>query len=260
MIKSLLILLLIAQFASAQNIAYVNPFIGTSNGGNAFPGAVIPWGMVSVSPHNSPGSPSGYRYSEKFFYGVGHTHLSGTGCADLGSLIVTVNTGDIKTVPDEYRQTYSDEKASSGYYSVHLDSARVTLECTASLHCGLIKIISDRDQKVNLLLDAGTSLAITGGGGVNIISPTEMQGFNISGGFCGEENRQNTFFYSIIDKPALAEGTWLDGNITSGNKNAAVDSSLGIWLTYYLSKGEELLLKTGISYVSTSNARLNLEV
>lgn len=38
---------------------YVNPFIGTSNGGNTFPGAVVPWGMVSVSPHNSPGAPSG---------------------------------------------------------------------------------------------------------------------------------------------------------------------------------------------------------
>jgi putative alpha-1,2-mannosidase len=33
-------------------VDYVNTFIGTSNAGNTFPGAVLPWGMVSVSPHN----------------------------------------------------------------------------------------------------------------------------------------------------------------------------------------------------------------
>ncbi|MGE5795870.1 MAG: glycoside hydrolase family 92 protein, partial [Ignavibacteria bacterium] len=77
------------QADSEKLTAFVNPFIGTSNYGNTFPGAVVPWGMVSVSPHNSPGSPSGYIHGEKYFYGFGHTHLSGTGCADLGSIILT---------------------------------------------------------------------------------------------------------------------------------------------------------------------------
>ncbi len=259
MVKTLFILLLIINIASAQNTDFVNPFIGTSNGGNTFPGAVVPWGMVSVSPHNSSVSPSGYRSGEEFFYGAGHTHLSGTGCADLGSIIVTVTTGNIKTEPDQYRQHYSNEKASPGFYSVHLDSAGVTLECSASPHCGIIKITSDRDQKINLLLDAGRSLAITGGGEVNVTSVTELQGFNISGGFCGEDNRQKTFFYSVSNKSALRHGTWINENINDDSEAAAIDSSLGIWQTYSLRKGETLLLKTGISYVSISNAKLNLE-
>ena len=183
MIKFLCILLLLVNTVSGQVTEFVNPFIGTSNGGNTFPGAVLPWGMVSVSPHNHYGSPSGYEFGEDFFYGVGHTHLSGTGCADLGSIIVTVATGEIKTLPEQYRQRYSNEKASPGYYSVHLDSADVTLECTSTLHCGIIKIVSGRDQKINLLLDAGRSLAITGGGEAYIISDTGQQGYNISGGF-----------------------------------------------------------------------------
>ncbi len=259
MIKSLLIFLLIVHIVPAQNIEFVDPFIGTLNGGNTFPGALVPWGMVSVSPHNSIGSPSGYRSGEEFFYGAGHTHLSGTGCADLGSIIVTVTTGTVTTEPDQYRQHYSEEKAVPGIYSVHLDSSGVTMECSASIHCGIIKIRSDRDQKVNLLLDAGSSLAIMGGGEVSITSLTESEGFNISGGFCGEDNRQKIYFYSVTDKPALTQGTWINGNITSDSRAAAIDSSLGIWRTYRLRKGEKLLLKTGISYVSTSNAKLNLE-
>ncbi len=257
MIRFVFILLLL-ETAAAQTTDFVNPFIGTSNGGNTFPGAVLPWGMVSVSPHNSS-SPSGYHYGKNFFYGVGHTHLSGTGCADLGSIIFTVTTGDVKTQSEQYKQRYSAETASPGYYSVHLDSAKVTLECTASLHCGIIKIRSDKDQKINLLIDAGRSQAITGGGEVQVLSGTEQQGFNISGGFCGEENREEVYFYCLTDKQAFRKGIWAEDKISGDNETAAVDSAIGIWQTFELKKQEELVLKTGISYVSASNAKLNLE-
>ncbi|HPI27643.1 MAG TPA: glycoside hydrolase family 92 protein, partial [Candidatus Marinimicrobia bacterium] len=58
---------------------FVNPFIGTSGGGNTFPGALVPWGMVSVSPHTDLKAPSGYIHGEPYFYGFGQVHLSGTG-------------------------------------------------------------------------------------------------------------------------------------------------------------------------------------
>ena len=32
---------------------YINPFIGTTNGGNTNPGAVCPFGMMFVCPNNS---------------------------------------------------------------------------------------------------------------------------------------------------------------------------------------------------------------
>ncbi len=259
MIKFVISFLLLISTASPQVRKFVNPFIGTSNGGNTFPGAVLPWGMVSVSPHNSYNSPPGYIFGEKFFYGAGHNHLSGTGCADLGSIIFTVTTGEVRTSPDQYRQHYSSELAEPGYYSVHLDSAQVTMECTASMRCGIIKIRSDKDQRVNVLLDAGRSLAITGGGEVHLLSGTEQEGYNISGGFCGEENRQKTYFYTVTDKTPLSEGTWLNDRITGNSNTSAADSSTGIWQVYHLKEGEELLIKTGISYVSSANAKQNME-
>src|SRR5210317_1530446 len=33
--------------------AEVNPFIGTAGDGQTFPGAVVPWGMASPSPHTT---------------------------------------------------------------------------------------------------------------------------------------------------------------------------------------------------------------
>ncbi|WP_255517883.1 hypothetical protein [Kribbella pratensis] len=47
----------------------VDPLVGTSNAGNVFPGAVVPFGMFSFSPETSRGNayrtaaPGGYLYS-----------------------------------------------------------------------------------------------------------------------------------------------------------------------------------------------------
>ena len=64
---------------------WVNPFIGTGGHGHTFPGAVLPFGMVQLSPDtrtdNWDGS-SGYHYSDNIIYGFSHTHLSGTGIPD----------------------------------------------------------------------------------------------------------------------------------------------------------------------------------
>ena len=56
----------------------VDPFIGTSGGGNVFPGASLPFGMIQWSPDtNKQGF---YDYEQKSIYGFSLTHLSGVGC------------------------------------------------------------------------------------------------------------------------------------------------------------------------------------
>ena len=74
---------------------YVNPFIGTSNGGNTNPGAVCPFGMMSICPNNSSepltvGEKSypTYVYANRYFSGFTHTNISGVGCPDLGALTI----------------------------------------------------------------------------------------------------------------------------------------------------------------------------
>ncbi|MFZ0872882.1 MAG: hypothetical protein WAM90_19365, partial [Rhodanobacter sp.] len=61
----------------------VNPLVGSSNGGNTFPGATMPFGMLQWSPENTRGkhthtaSPSGYLYEAGRIRGFSLTHLSG---------------------------------------------------------------------------------------------------------------------------------------------------------------------------------------
>jgi putative alpha-1,2-mannosidase len=44
-------------------ITWVNPLIGTTNGGDVFPGAVVPFGMVQLSPEMSPLRPQAHTAS-----------------------------------------------------------------------------------------------------------------------------------------------------------------------------------------------------
>lgn len=261
MLNKILLFLIIytSVYSQSRLTEYVNPFIGTSKGGNTYPGAVVPWGMVSVSPHNAPGSPSGYIHGQKYFYGFGYNHLSGTGCADLGSIILTMADTNTTLNPETYKTTYSNETAEPGYYSLFLDKFKMKAEVTSSARTGLTKFTSASVETINIILDAGRSLNLVGGGSIEIISNTEIEGSNISGGFCGEDNRQTLYFSAKFNKPFLSATISIGDSVITGKEYSLKDSSIGCFLKYKMTPGEQLLVKVGISYTSEDNARKNLE-
>ena len=64
----------------------VDPLIGTAGGGNTFPGATLPFGMVQWSPDTN--TDAWYRYDQKELYGFSLTHISGAGCPLYGDFAV----------------------------------------------------------------------------------------------------------------------------------------------------------------------------
>lgn len=265
--KSVLVFLIYSTIILSQSstqdhiglTSYVNTFIGTSNGGNTFPGAVVPWGMLSVSPHNSLSAPSGYIYGEKDFYGFGMVHLSGTGCAELGSILITMTEKENAIKPEDYKNIYSSEIASPGFYSAHLDSTGINVEATATERSGFLKFHSLNKSNKTLVIDIGRSLGIVGGGKIEIVSNDEVEGYNISGGFCGEENREIIYFVAKFSKEFKDHKIWLDKSVIDSNEAQIKDNSVGALFNYSLNENEELFVKVGISYTSIENARLNLE-
>lgn len=256
---SLALITLLSPFAGAFGQVltdYVDPFIGTSGGGNTFPGSVVPWGMVSVSPHNALGSPSGYIFGEQYFYGLGHTHLSGTGCSDYGSILLTVADGRPRS-PGSSRSPYKNETASPGFYSVELETPAVRMEASSTLRAGIIRITAMETGVLTILLNAGTSLGITGGGDVQIADDQRMTGYNVGGGMCGELNRHLTYFSAGVDRKPDSSGTWIGETVSSETSASAEDKSVGAWSSYTVTAGESIVVRVGISYVSSANAQLN---
>jgi len=240
-------------------VQYVNPFIGTANGGNTFPGAIHPWGMVSVSPHNAPDLPSGYLNTSESFYGFGHVHLSGTGCADLGSIITVISRGDIETNPEEYKCEYDNEFAEAGYYTVTLKGTDVLAEVTATKRCGIIKYTPQRAGDLNILFDVGRNLTLIGGGAVKVLSTSEVEGYNISGGFCGEDNRQYVYFAARFNRVSSDHGIWIHDELLEQGYGNIRNAPIGSWFRFQTPADSNIIVKVGISYVSTENAWQNLE-
>ena len=130
---------------SADPVDYVNQFIGTGFHGHTYPGATTPFGMVQLSPDTRAGNwdaCAGYHYSDTTIDGFSHTHLSGTGCADLADILFHPTTREIvihdgECVLQPYFFSHDDERASCGYYAVTLPDVNIGVELTAAPRTGV---------------------------------------------------------------------------------------------------------------------------
>ena len=276
--------------ASAQTPAdKVDPFIGTANFGTTNPGAVTPNGMMSVVPFNVMGSAENlydkdarwwstpYEYHNKFFTGFAHGALSGVGCPDMGSLLTMATTGPLTVDYKEYGTAYRDERATPGYYSVTLDKYDILAEATATARTSAERYTFPGGEG-HLLLNLGEGLTNESGAVVRRVSATEIEGTKLLGTFC--YNPQKVFpvyFVLRVSKVPSSSGYWkkqrpmtgVEAEWTPDNgkyklyteygREMAGDD-VGYWFTFDdLREGEQVEVRMGISYVSTENARKNLD-
>jgi predicted alpha-1,2-mannosidase len=252
---------------SADSVArWVDPFIGTHGDGNTFPGATVPWGMVSPSPHTRRPIPAdvaagslaaaGYVDDDPQIHGFGLTHLSGVGCPDLGAPVVAVTRGAVNPQFEAYGATRRNERAWPGYYATELVEPKAEVELTATPRGAALRFF-DRGDGINVLVDAARSLSWNGPGGrVHVVSPAEVEGEVQTGLFCVQGNQQKVYFVARFDRPAAQAGTWKDDVPGDGSD---AEGNVGAWFRFPAAGGRSVELHVGISYVSVDGARANLE-
>lgn len=155
-LTSLLVLILAIATSFAQS-QYVNPFVGTAEHGHTFPGAILPFGAIQLSPDtrlDGWDGCSGYHYDDSRIYGFSHTHLSGTGCSDYGDILVTPFVGEPSVINEKYALSFShkNEKAEPGYYSVKFDNG-ILAEMTAANYVGVHRYTFSKSGKRGIIVD-----------------------------------------------------------------------------------------------------------
>lgn len=118
---------------------YANPFVGTAYTGHTFPGACVPFGFVQASPQSGNfdwAHCSGYNNDDPQIWGFTQNQLSGTGCADLGDILIFPFSD---AAPADFKSDKGVESATPGYYSVELVQSNVLAEATASEHVALYR-------------------------------------------------------------------------------------------------------------------------
>ena len=152
----LLVLIATAAMGFAQS-KYVNPLVGTDEHGHTFPGAILPFGAIQLSPDTRLegwDGCSGYHYSDNRIYGFSHTHLSGTGCSDYGDILVTPFVGAPSVINEEYALSFSHDKetAEPGYYSVKFENG-IQAEMTAANYVGIHRYTFPKGKKHGVIVD-----------------------------------------------------------------------------------------------------------
>lgn len=268
--------------------SYVHPFVGTTNFGACNPGAVMPAGMMSVSPFNVMGSElntwdkdsrwwsTPYVFENRFFTGFSHINLSGVGCPDVGALLTMPTTGPLQVDYHIYGSEYSNEVAHPGYYGVDLAAYGIKAEATATLRSSVERYTFPAGQ-ANILLNLGEGLTNESGSYVRRISDTEIEGMRFAGTFC--YNSQAVFpiyFVLRVNKAPSAQGFWKKQRpmtaeaawdsdagkykIYSNYGRELAGDQIGYWYTFQnVSAGEQIQVQVGVSFVSCANARENLD-
>lgn len=245
---------------ATQPAQYVNPFIGTANSGNTHPGALVPWGMVSVSPLNvdlrTPGQhAASYEYGGERFFGFSHVNLSGVGCPDMGSIVLMPATVQDDPATMTNGTTYENERAEAGYYAAEIGPEHIKAEATATLRSGMIRFTYPNNSIPRLFIDLERGLSRNKGAVVRIVNDTLVEGYKIDGGF-GQAPEHRIYFSMTFSRKASNSRLYSKGQFLPASTRRAVDNKLGVCLDFEGSN-EPLLVKTGISYVSAQNARLN---
>jgi len=98
---------------------------------------------------------SGYHYSDSVIYGFSHTHLSGTGVADLCDVLLMPMSGTPSMDPLVYRSHFdhSSEKVHAGYYRAWLQDERTLAELTATARCGVHRYTMPPGEDHHVVID-----------------------------------------------------------------------------------------------------------
>ncbi|MEU5820111.1 GH92 family glycosyl hydrolase [Streptomyces sp. NPDC047803] len=236
----------------------VNPFIGTQNEGNTYPGASVPFGMVQLSPDT--GHNTGYDYGENHIRGFSSVHLSGVGCGLGGDLPTLPTTGDVtETDYAKYAAEFShdDEKASPGYYKVGLRTG-IEAELTATQRTGVQRYTFPATDKANVLLNAGQSLHRTLSSQVEILDNRTVRTAITGSGFCQDTKPYTVYTVTRFDRPFTTSGTWNGDAVTGAKKSTATDARNGAWLRFDTTRDRTVEATTALSYVDAKGAALNL--
>ena len=264
--------LVLASSASGQSATSpydsVDPLIGTAGGGNTFPGATLPFGMIQWSPDTN--QDAWYKYDEKQLYGFSLTHISGAGCPLYGDFAVlpTVDelTGSPETKFTPVPFDRKDEQAHPGYYAVTMNNG-VRVELTVTERGGIGRFTYPEGSNARILINAGSSANSFPapnenpkdhegfGNAIEMHPDGSFSGWTRAGRFCGSDSSYKLYFAGRLNKPIRATSLWPDVHLKEAK--IAQGKHSGVWIDF--GKEHEILYKVGISFVSEAGARANLE-
>lgn len=232
---------------------YVNPFLGTAPlqdsvdvgytppkdwrvwAGLTYPGASLPNAMVQLSPITEWRSGAGYEYEDEKILAFTHTNKGHWNLCHIPFLPVT---GDISV--DDFASSFSheNESAEPGYYQVLLERYNINAELTSTLRTGFHKYTFESGQEKKLVLNLARSNERVREWELEQDGPRVFKGYQDTG--------YKVYFYA-------------EANHAIRNMDSLKKENREISVVNFEDSDQPLEIKVGLSFVSTENAKENLE-
>lgn len=256
-------------------VQYVKPNIGSAHSRYFFyTPAAVPFGMAKLAPstNGSEGNASGWEA-----VGYDDRHRSIEGFANfhefqIGGIVFAPTVGPLKTIPGKqkeknsgYRSSFdkADEFATAGYYRVRLKDYNIKAELTATERVGFHQYTFPETDAANVIFDIGHKMGESGPvldakvtyddrhiWGYVVTKPVYVQKYQ-------QGANVTMYFYAELDKTPSSYGAFIDSTQFEGQKNIQ-GKGAGLYLRFKTKQGEKIGIKTGLSYTSVENAKLNL--
>lgn len=266
-----------ASAQTSQLVAYVDPLTGTAKSttvtatmhgagteqlANTIPAAGTPFGMTQWIPQTrltEQKCVAPYYYTDSLFSGFRGTHwLNGSCTQDYGSFTIMPLAGELKTVPNDYASTFSEEIATPAYHSLSLKKHRIKAELTATARCSMMQFSFENTGDGYLVIRPNSD---RGKGAVYIDRQRhEISGYNPAFRIYQGQGQPAGFngyfviqFEEIFDNATVFQGA---NNIaTDSLKNQA---DIGVAVKLNVRKGSVIRVRVGTSFTSIAAARENL--
>lgn len=270
--------------------------LGKTFPGSATPFGMV---QLSPDTRTGGDNAPGYSWHHTTIEGFSFVHMSGTGWyGEFGNFLVMPTTGKLYTNKgtDEnpesgYRSRYSheQEEARAGYYSVMLQDYDIKTELTSSPRAGIIRFTFPKHKQSRIQIDLARRIGGTSTEQyVKVVDNNTISGWMKcppeGGGWGNGKGKANytVYFYCQFSKPIEKFGIWsaaIPEDQVRTNFEVASESyqnlikeakilygktemkgkHLGFFSEFPTQQNEQVLLKTGISFVSIENAKENLK-
>ncbi|KAK3365454.1 glycosyl hydrolase family 92-domain-containing protein [Podospora didyma] len=284
------------QRPAVDILRFIDPLIGTANGGHVFPGASLPYGMAkAVADTQSPAeNAAGYVSDDNPILGFSHMHDSGTGGnPSLGNFPLFFHPG----CPDDdfakcdysvmHRGTYrvpGSAFASVGYFNINLTNS-VRAEMTVTEHTALYRFSFPGTSIVNTGAEDGKPKPAVPYSPLVLVDLVDLANTRSLGGIqvypesarvIGEgqynpsfgSGHYQAFFCADFKGAAVRKaGTFITNNATEepkfldtvGANHYIPTGSAGAWIQFERPEQNFILARVGVSFISVDKACQNAE-
>ncbi|MEF8787711.1 MAG: twin-arginine translocation signal domain-containing protein, partial [Planctomycetota bacterium] len=234
-----------------------------------FASAAVPFGMVALSPDTRHGRlwNAGYRYGDDRIISFSHVHN-----VQMGGIPVMPVTGEcrghrgLKANGSPF--SHDDEEIQLGYHRVTLDRYDITAELTATCRTGLHRYTFPECTQGHLLFDLSATMGPNEmqAAEARRMNGREVEGCSVMAPTVRRKKPFTVYFVARVDTPFDDFAGWKQApggegrHLVEPGDGHIEGPQSGFYLTYRdLQDGTPVRLKVGISYVSTEQARLNLD-